>query len=308
MAIPTYTVNYVSSPAATAGFSLWGPAYDGPLVSAEMGYAKMLGYNCLRIFLSPQTLSLPPSSPFVFPRVTDFCQRALAAGLTLQPSLFDYWGNYGAITWSKNWVEAVAASIPAGVVSSVELQNETPYSSLGVYGGNYDTGWPTGHSETGQNVGQVLAVWAPAMIAFLRSTFPGVPVVTSAHTLADLTAGVTALAGALPDRWEYHYYDDPTLFTSEMAGIVAAAKPVPVRLGEAGCMASDSYEATWVQSIRSQSTQQGFGEPSLWMLFDVASGSSQFGGAQSFGLFRTNYSLKPAGRVMLDYELGSVVP
>lgn len=318
MASPAGTcmVNY--SPYNNGGFHDMWSAYNGPQVSTDLTLVAALGFTSIRV-----PLGAIPSGAFDFPTPTggelanlaDFMTRAHTAGLTVQFMLFDHFPNYGLITASQGWLDAVLSAIPdPSWLHSISLQNETRFASTTAYAGSYDAGWtdPTG----GNTVGTVALGWVAELTQYMRAHYPGVPV-TCATTFAvtgDLQAWVTAHRGtpAAPDWYEWHCYSPANqVYTNLQTAISIVGDPANLFISETGFPADGTTRArlrsaNYVQTVRWACQELNLPEPAPWELYDenASAGNS----AKLYGLYDGTGVIKTLGRMYRTYPPGDYVP
>ena len=278
---------------------MWaGTNYNGAAISADFATLVGLGFNCARIGLEVSAynatdaagafnIGTPLSTQLA--RLTDLCNRANSAGIQLQLCFFDLYGNYGQLAAAHTFLAAMLGAIVTSAVSVIELQNETPWGSTTAYAGGYDSGWTL--SQTGISVGGAAITWAQALIPFIRSLVPGIPVVISANHYADLSAVVSGLTGSTAPSWyEYHSYPvSPGVLDADIKGAVALAPIGSLRIGETGATSvntgtmsvTQAYQGQvdWMRTARWVCQKYGLGEPTLWAMYDNASGISNAYGA-----------------------------
>lgn len=316
-------VNYY--PVNHAGYEMWSSTnYSGATYEADLARAKGLGFNCARVFISAYSgsFSFPsPTSPQLA-NLTDFYSQSKTAGIKLRLCLFDWWSQWGYVSGSTTWAQAILGALPDFTnIHSIELQNEVAFAETSnvsnPYSGGFDAGWPSGVTQYG-NIGQVCQVWAQQMVPVIRAAAPGVPVTcsTTAVPSYNLASGVAALTGGLAlDWWEWHCYQPQGALLYWLRQAVETVGSVSnLYIGETGKSSTPTYsltspqaaqiEADYIAECRLACAALGLPEPSPWMLYD-ANPSAQFSGGQTFGLYDTTATIKPAGSLYASNPPGS---
>jgi hypothetical protein len=316
-----FTVNYF--PVDNGGYEMWS-AYQGSLYQADMMTAKSLGFNALRVFLAAKNgyfdFSLPTATQLA--NLTDFYRRAKVVGISLHLSLFDHWGSFGLISGSQAWLSALLAALPDTTnVAAIEIQNETRYASTAAYGGNFDSGWPSGLSKPEQ-LGAVAIVWSQLLIRYIRSIVPDVPVTVScSHGEDDLSAFIAAVNEGpdAPDWYDWHCYtaSRSLVHSALQAAVRIVGDPAMLCVGETGLTSTpigtqgavqgEQAQSDYIQSVRWSCAQLGLPEPSPWILFDIHR-SAQFPDGQAFGLLDAAGNAKLSGQMYQRIPPGSTVP
>jgi len=311
---------------------MWEAAnYNGAQYQADMELIRSLGFNTVRVFAAARNgvFDYPgPPAPAELANLTDFFNRAHAAGVRVHLTLFDHWWAFGQISGSKTWAGAILGAIPDhGDLQAVEIKNEVSYASAMPYRTGFDSGWPSGtprHDE----LGQVACVWASQMIPYVAG-LTGAPVVTSCTSgTADLRALFQAVNGTsgAPSWYEWHCYAlAPNIASTRgISGISSPAyaalkrvidvvgDPAGLFIGESGantspgganggnpslpaeCGPAQARQAqlNYLQGVRWACQQLGLNDPAPWILYDMAP-SAQFSAGQTFGLFTTSGQAKP---------------
>jgi hypothetical protein len=323
MSAPTnlHTVNYY--PVNNGGYQMWS-TYNGAQYQKDMQTAKSLGFNAMRVFLA----AYPGVFDFVTPtaaelaNLLDFYNRAVAVGIKLHLTLFDYWGDYGCVSGSKTWISAVLGALPnTNNIAVIEIQNETRFSLTIPYTGTFDSGWPSAIPQYTE-LGEVAIVWAQQVIPYIRSMAPGVLVTSStSYGTADLAAYFAAVnkTSAAPSWYEWHCYtgNSSIIYSTLVETISVVGNPALLFIGETG-LTSDATgtqgvlqgqqaQADYLQTVRWSCAQLGMPDPAPWILFDM-NNSAQFPGGQTYGLYSTSGAAKLAVAMYETIPPGAAVP
>jgi hypothetical protein len=316
-----YTVNYY--PVENGGYEMWS-SYDGAQYEKDMQTAKHLGFNTMRVFLAafPGIFDFTTPTAAELANLTDFYNRAVAVGIKLHLTLFDFWGDYGCIAGSKIWIEAVLGALPnTANIAVIEIQNETRFSLTTTYTGTFDAGWPAGTTKYNQ-LGQVAIVWAEQIIPYMRSVAPGIPITSStSYGTADLAAFFAAVNGksAAPSWYDWHCYTGSSslVYSALQETVSIVGNPAMLFIGETGLsstatgtqgtLQAQQAQSDYIQAVRWSCAQLGLPEPAPWILFDL-NDSAQFPGGQTYGLYETSGAGKLALMMYETNPPGTAVP
>jgi hypothetical protein len=224
---------------------------------------------------------------------------AQAAGLHVQLTLFDQFGNYTQIAQSQEFVEDLLTPYENDPeIVFVELQNEIDFTN------------------------SQAMTWARALLPTLQSTIGSIPATISVPGdtgVAGLAALITALGSSQPEIYDFHYYGA----TGEAATTFAAAKalvaPAPLFIGEAGMSTlssgsaadSESLQANYFYNVDGAAESLGLPFAAPWTFYDFTPTALLPGmpaDQMYFGLYHTDGTPKPAAAVVSQFFLNGQQP
>lgn len=280
-------------PAANNWANMWAN-WDPATINSDFARIAALHANTVRIIIQAGTFGYPTPQPTMQAHLAQIITMAQSAGLKVQLTLFDWWGNYSDLAGSKQWAGAVLAPWAGNpAIAFVELQNEIPVDANGAL------------------------AWAQQMIPYLKSVDGGLPVTVSVDSLSNLQALVAALHANPPDFYDYHYYGSAALAYADLQQASNLAAPAPLFIGETGISsalsptssdlpnttpAREAYQDYFYRAVEQAAQGLGLPEVAPWVLSDFVPGSLAWEAPTSkeydYGLFHTDGSPKPiAGSV-----------
>jgi hypothetical protein len=147
------------------------------------------------------------------------------------------------------------------------------------------------------------------MLPYLQSITASPTTVSVNGTPARLASLKTLLGGVHPSFWSYHYYDQALGVGAASAFSLAKtiAAPEPLYIGETGVdtlprigedvAAAEDRQDHFFRAVFTAAAARGLPAPSPWTLWDFTSSAipgHPTPGQYSFGLLRTDGTLKPA--------------
>jgi hypothetical protein len=279
-------MNYYPSTAAwTYMWTKWNPTQIGE----DFAKIEALGANSVRLNIEPGTFGFPVPSTTMTDELEATIQAAAAHSLTVQLTLFDWWGAYTDTSGSDEWIEDLLAP----------YQNDAEIAFIDV------------KNEIDPGDAQATA-WLEHELPVVRGAVGSVPVtvsVTGPNILGNLAALRSALitAGTPPDFYDIHYYNVPqhALATFEQAKALVA--PSPLFVGETGATsgqggapdAADADQDLYLRTVEWAARAADLPDASPWIFQDIAPNGAppnadQAGGQLDYGLFQAEGAAKPA--------------
>jgi hypothetical protein len=273
-------VNYYPT---DAGWTLMWTKFPASEMNSDFAGMRAMGANSVRIILQVSTIGYPTPSATMLGELAQIVSMAHADGLTVQLTLFDWFGGYTEIANSTGWAKAVLAPFKNDPrISFVELKNEVDVTSAAEMS------------------------WAATMLPIVKTDVGTIPVTLSLP--GNAPAG--ALATVKADFPSLDFYDvhDYGSVTSQLSADKALVAPAPLYVGEAGhstrtggsasTASAESSQASFFTSLNTLTKQLGIPLASPWAWQDfqdgtltwVAANSSEYG----FGLLRIDGTQKPA--------------
>jgi len=265
-------------------WSRWDPAQ----IDRDFGLIASLDANAVRVIVQPSAFGFPDPNPAAQTKLDTVIALAAAHGLSVQLTLFDWWTDYKRIPKSKRWVrELLQRYAGDSRIAAVELRNELDPSNA------------------------TAVTWAVAMLPYLRTILPGVPLTLSVDandSVRKLTLLKSELGTSQPDFWSYHYYDKPELAYQAFAAAQAAVAPTPLFVGETGYHPGDSdppvekradledEQVRYFRTISAATSLLALPPAAPWILLDFARGGTprRMNSAEyTFGLFHIDGTPKP---------------
>jgi hypothetical protein len=284
-------VNYYP---ANAGWTRMWTSYSHARTVADFRAIASLGGNAVRIIVQPQAVGYPSVKATMLSHFHDMLAVARSAGLSVQLTLFDWWGGYTDVAGSVRWLRSLLAGESGNpTIALVELKNEIPTTS------------PTAMT------------WASTLLPYLAKLLPGVPRTVSASGTSGI-AGVLAVAAQLPptalDVIDVHYYGDPAAALPTLLAAKSAAVGRPVIVGEAGRSSAGSggeeAQAQFFRLMAVVTQAAGLPPAAPWVLDDFTSSGVPRpipAADYHFGLRRTNGTWKPVAAVVRQMFSGQRV-
>ena len=292
-----------------AGWTRMWERWRPEQLAADLRRLRSLNANTVRIVVPAHFFGYPQPRQPALEQLRELVGIAAGAGLHVQLTLFDWWGDYGDVEGSKRWARAVLAPYVGDPrLAFVELRNEVDTSD-----------------------GAALA-WTRELVPWLRKLLRGqTPVTVSVggmNPVRDLGALVRALPPASrPDFFDAHYFTGGGERAQQVfAALRDVAAPTPVWLGEIGYPTSttvsgfagvpltpSAQEAAQEQYFKVCFTalaRLGLPAPGLWILDDFTaeaiprSDVDQREPEYHFGLFRMDGSPKPAATTVRQLFAG----
>jgi hypothetical protein len=292
---------YPSSGGWTTMWEHWDPAR----YRADFARIAALNANTVRVIVPADLFGFPaPGEPYVS-RLHELVGIAGAQGLKVQLTLFDWFhaGGYADIAGSEQWASALLTPYLGDPrISFVEVRNEL------------------------ETTDPLALAWARQLIPYVRTVLGGtVPVtisVSGVDPVASLQTMKSALTGAEPDFYTFHYYGgsgEQAYWALQQAQSIVA--PVPLFFGKTGYptssqvtgysdlpltrQAQEAAQAHFLKTVAYAAWKLGLPPPGVWTLDDFAPGSIPLAdqaptneAEYHFGLFRTDGSPKPAVAVV----------
>ncbi|MFI5889884.1 cellulase family glycosylhydrolase [Actinoplanes sp. NPDC051513] len=281
-------INYYPS---QAGWTRMWTDFDPDTIDADLAKAEALGADSVRAIVFPSVFGYPTPKPEYTTKLAQFVSLAVAHGLTVKITLFDWWDGYTDITGSTAWTNAILAPYRYDTrIIAIGLQNELD---------------PTNAAAI---------AWAKKLVPVVRAAAPAIPVTISVNETADLAK----LKASVPvDYYDYHFYGNSEQALAEIRMAQAAVAPAPLVIGETGASTLSSTEgeqAAYLARVFEAAKVAGVQSVAPWTLNDFATGAIPASGvAQSpaqyrFGLYRTDGTAKPAARVVQAAWAGTAYP
>jgi hypothetical protein len=285
-------MNYM--PVADGWSAMW-TNWDSSTIAANYAQIAALGANTVRIIVPPFTMGYPTPTDLMASHLAQAISLAAAAGLHVQLTLFDQFGNYDQIVQSEAFVYNllhVYANDPQIVF--VEVQNEIDPTNAGAM------------------------AWAKALIRYTQSVVGSIPVTIStpgATGIAGLERLKTALGAVTPDLYDFHYYLSPGDAATVLSQAKQLAAPEPLFVGETGYATTPSAsgapspailsaQAEYLYSIEGATAALGLAAAAPWTLNDflpTAIPTSLSATQRYFGLYTTTGTAKPAASVVSSF-------
>ena len=272
-------VNYYPS---TAAWTRMWTSYSHSRTAGDFHAIASLGANTVRIIVQPQAVGYPTVSPTMLSRFHDVMSLARRSGLSVQLTLFDWFGRYDDVTGSAAWLRSLLAGEKGNpTIALVELRNEIPTAS------------------------PKAIAWASTLLPLLAQVLPGVPRTVSASGDSGIV-GITAVAATLPvDVVDVHYYGDPADAVPTLLAAKAVAAERPVIVGEAGRSSlgsgGEQAQAQFFRVLSVATRAAGVPPAAPWVLSDFTAGGPPHPVASAeyhYGLRRTNGTWKPVAAVV----------
>jgi hypothetical protein len=281
-------VNYYPADHGWTGmWTDWAPSEFG----ADMQKISALGANAVRLIVFPSVTGFPLPRASEVAKINDAISIAGTNGLAVQLTLFDGFTNYGDLSGSKVWTDALFRQIvPNPAILLVEVRNEVVTSSPAVI------------------------KWVKAEIDIVRKDAPGIPVTVSAvGGLAGMETLKHLLGTHQPDVDDLHFYGDQQSAYETFAAAKAAAMPTPLIVGEAGysttgggpsAATADSSQADWYSQVLQATNLVGLPPAAPWTLYDFTSHGIPYasvpGREYGYGLFHADGSPKQAAAIISE--------
>jgi len=268
----------------------------------DMAKVAATSAGTVRLIVFPYVFGYPTPNAPMAGRLAAAVAIAGKHGLTVQLTLFDYWGDYHDFTGSRQWTSALVSKYRYDRrIALVEVRNEI------------DPADP-----------QAMA-WAKDQIGLLHSLLPDTPVTISTNGQLGVP-GLVALKKALnpvtPDLFDLHYYGEPGLAYGAFRQAVAGAAPTPVFVGEAGASTDptstthtgqdgkEAEQANWYRIVEVAAKAAGLAPVAPWTLYDFAVSGAPAGLSiqeYSFGLYHLDGTPKKAAGVVGSAFSGTLV-
>jgi endo-1,4-beta-mannosidase len=261
----------------------WDPAR----IDADFARIAGLGANAVRIIVHPDAFGYPAPDPDRLAELRRTVELAAAHRLTVQLTLFDWWGSYDDTAGSESWAQAVLAPYrddPA--IAFVEVKNEVDPSDPRV------------------------DAWLRRLLPVVREAVGAVPVtvsVTGPDPVARLRALHDVLAADPPDFYDLHYYGRPDAARATFEQAVSTVAPVALYIGETGVSSApvgsaqdaEAAQARYLATVEAAAVAAGLPDAAPWIFQDIVPsavpGTADRSPKQmSFGLLRADGTEKPA--------------
>jgi hypothetical protein len=279
-------VNYYP---ARNGWTFMWDRWDPAQIDRDFGLIAGLDANAVRVIVQPSAFGFPTPTDTAVSRLDTVFALAAAHGLSVELTLFDWWGQYKKIDKSKRWARTLLQRYAGDQrLAAVELRNEIdPHDANAV-------------------------AWARVMLPYLQKILPEVPRTISVSAndgVKQMWTLKDALGPSQPDFWSFHYYDKPELALSTFAAAKAAVAPTPVFIGETGYHPGDSdppvrkqwdredEQVRYFRTISAATTMLGLPPAAPWILLDFARSGAPVrmnASEYTFGLFHADGTPKPA--------------
>lgn len=283
---------------ANAGWSKMWTSYNHAQVDADMTGIASLGANSVRIVLQPYALGWPTPSATGLAEIRDVVDTASAHGLSVQFTLFDWWGEYARVTDSAAWATAVLspyANDPRVVL--VELQNEVDMTRSDVIS------------------------WATSMLGTLQKVAPSIPRTLSVAGSASpsmVQKLFTTFGPTVLDVVDVHLYGTWDQEQGQLNAAKAAAQGRPIFVGEGGISSgttpsngTDQYQAARYWALLELIRANGVAQFAPWIYSDFTAAGYPHSPVDSgayFGLRRADGSWKTAAGVVRFMFTGAPLP
>jgi hypothetical protein len=288
---------------ADAGWTQMWETWRPERIASDLRRLRSLNANTVRIVLPAHFFGYPVPEQRRLEQLRELVELAGGAGLHVQFTLFDWWGEYHDVAGSKRWARAVLEPYVGDPrLAFVELRNEIDAAD------------------------QEALAWARELIPWLRDLLhrrtPVTLSVGGLRPVRDLRALVAALPErARPDFFDAHYFTGGGERAQRVfAELKDVAAPTPLWIGEVGYPSSTTvtgYEGVPLTASGQEAAQEhfiklcfaalgrlGLPAPGLWILDDFAPGAipqsdvSPREPEYRFGLFREDGSAKPAAALV----------
>ena len=287
-------VNYY--PRTHGWTSMWTDWQPGQM-NADFAQIHSLGANAVRISTFPSVMGFPTVSAVMAQRLRQMLSLASANHLSVQLTLFDWFGNWAQITRSQQWVESLLGSYSKDPrITMIELANEVDPSNT------------------------TFMAWAKALLPTVRRVAP-LPLTTLSVTgtlatgPARLAALVKGLRGSPLEAADIHFYALVRDAYQFLSAAKKAAGGLPLFVGEAGLPVpfpggressmGDWTQAQYLDSVFHAARTLGLSYPAPWTLHDfsatVMPGGTMIPDEYHFGLFRSDNTIRPAGNVVTTW-------
>jgi hypothetical protein len=276
-------------PAGAPWREMW-TQWDPLAISVDDQRVAAIGGNTVRIIVPPFTFGFPRPEPLFVDRLHKAVALATSAGLCVQLTLFDDFGNYSQVAASEKFADALLEPYNASArLSFVELQNEVDP-----------------HSTSAMS-------WTRALIGNLHAVVPGVPVTVSTPGkagVAGLRQLIHRLGGVQPDFYDFHYYEPAGEAVALLEGLKRLAKPRPLFVGEVGSSSAGtgsngaealSAQAQYLATVEGAAIADGLPLAAPWTLNDFELSALPAGvplNEAYFGLFTAEGRPKPAAAII----------
>jgi hypothetical protein len=303
-------VNYY--PAAGGWTYMWDK-FDPAAIDHDFGRIAELGFNTVRISVLTTSFKMPVPSHTSLERLAQVIEVAERHGLKGQLTLFDWLGDFTAVDSGRQWVDAVVKP----------YKNDRRIAFIDV------------HNELDTTVPEQLA-WARAMVPYVRTAAGSIPVTVSVTAQSGLGVAQHLQAllsgGVKLDFADVHLYGNAASSYSKLEQVLHTADKLPVFVGETGYSSYSGYQPNStgsllfgvpandtateaVQAYELQTVSQSVRALRMprvapWSYADftptaippshVASNPLEY----HFGLLHTDYTEKPAARVMREINTG----
>jgi hypothetical protein len=265
----------------------WDPA----TLNHDFAAISQLGGNAVRVNVFPSVTGFPQPSAAMEGELEAAVSLAVAHGLTVQLTLFDWWYDYMDISGSVTWARAVLAPFASSpAIAFIDLHNEITVSN-----------------------GAAMS-WAKALIPVIQQAAGSIPVTVSVPSTPATVAGLKAALGvAQPDFYDAHYYGPIGGAYADLAADQAIAAPRPLFIGETGysttqdpnapTATAETNQALYLASAEWATSALGLPAAAPWTLQDFTlaafPAAATYRPIQAgFGLLRTDGSAKPAAGVV----------
>lgn len=266
-------VNYYPT---DAGWTLMWTKFPIGEMTSDFGKMHTMGATSVRIILQASTIGYPNPTSQMTGELAQIVSAAHGQGLTVQLTLFDWFGGYTEIANSTHWASVVLGPYKDDPrISFVELKNEVDVNN------------------------SAEMVWAQTMYPIVKADIGTIPLTLSLP--GNAPAG--ALATVKRDLPNMDFYDvhDYGSVTAQLANDKQVVAPAPLYVGEAGqstTYGSESSQASFFTNLNATTKQLGLPIASPWSWQDFQPGSLTWVPANSseygFGLLRTDGTEKPA--------------
>ncbi len=278
------------------------PAHDGwtymwtrwqpQAIDADFARIASANANGVRVIVHPSVFGFPDPEVAQMRKLAEVVSIAERHGLRVQLTLFDWWLDYGKLTESKHWADAILSPYHDDPrIAFIELQNEL------------------------ESADPAALVWARSMIPCVREVAGAIPITISVSG-SDSVPGLKRLVDAQLglDFYDLHYYGKAALayHTFKQARMVVGS--MPLRIGETGYATydpedtSDGTDARWRESAQAvffrtlalAAQENNLPPVAPWILWDFVpdavptTRSTPRPSLYAYGLLRVDGTEKPA--------------
>lgn len=266
-------VNYYPT---DAGWTLMWTKFPIAEMTSDFGKMHTMGATSVRIILQASTIGYPNPTSQMTGELAQIVAAAHTQGITVQLTLFDWFGGYTEIANSTHWASVVLGPYRNDPrISFVELKNEVDVNNAAEMS------------------------WAQTMYPVVKADVGTIPLTLSLP--GNAPAG--ALATVKRDLPGMDFYDvhDYGSVTAQLAADQALVAPAPLYVGEAGqstTYGSEASQAAFFTNLNATTARLGLPIASPWAWQDFVPGSLTWVPANSseygFGLLRVDGTQKPA--------------
>jgi hypothetical protein len=276
----TRVMNYY--PARNGWKAMW-LNWKPRVIQHDMHVTAALGANTIRIITFPYTMGWPRVRPVMERRVKSVLHMAKRAGLQVQLTLFDFWGQYNQLGRSRKWTQSllgpIASSPQLRFIEVAAIRQDAP-------------GVPVTVSALGQLGGMIALKQA---IAPAKPDFWDLHYYGGAQQAYDTFGQARQVAAPLP------------LIIGE-----GGLSTDPSALGVKSNAAARDAQRSWFNVVDAAAAARRLPPVAPWTLFDFSRHGIPYpNSARSqhmFGLFQVDGHAKPAAKVVAKAFKGTLRP